>query len=138
MPSDQRAALDAELEDLLAKFRLLRLTAQERSEDWLYAATYDNYVKRFEKAQAGVNKGLSISSVSCVGQGKALKGKRYKHFKCVTTSYELEIPNVELKPGANPSLPEVVELPVRRIGPLDATFTLHVTGKSRMLSQRAS
>ena len=50
----------------------------------------------------------------------------------------LEIPNIEFKPGANPDLPEVVELSARRIGPLAAVFTVHVMGKSRMLSQRAS
>ena len=84
-----------------------------------------------------MNAGLSIDSAKCVGQGKALSGKRYKHFRCPTTSYVLEIPNVELKPGADPALPEVVEGPVRRIGPLEAAFTVHVTGKARMLSQRA-
>jgi hypothetical protein len=138
LPADQRAALEAELRGLLDQFRLLQLTAQERSEDWLAAATYDNYLKRFERAQASVSKGLSIDAAKCLGQGKALSGKRYKHFRCSVTSYVLEIPSVELKPGKNPSLPDVVEGPVRRIGPLAASFTVHVMGKSRMLSQRAS
>jgi hypothetical protein len=137
LPQAERAALDAELEALLAKFRLLLLTAQERSEDWLYAATYDNYIKRFQKAQGMVQNGLPIGAVKCTGQGKALKGKRYKHFRCPATSYVLEIPSVELTPGANPSLPDVVEGPVRRMGPLQAVFTVHVMGNSRMLSQRA-
>jgi hypothetical protein len=133
----ERAALDAELQVMLDRLRLLKLTAQERPEDWLFAATYDNYETRFEKAQDTVNNGLSIDTVKCAGQGKALTGKRYKHFRCSTISYILEIPNIELKPGANPALPEVVEGPVRRIGPLAAVFTVHVMGKSRMLSQRA-
>jgi len=138
LPQEQRVALDAELEALLAKFRLLVLTAQSDPDDWLLAGTYDNYVKRFQKAQDTVNAGLSIDFVNCVGVGKALKGKRYKHFRCATTSYVLEIPNVELKPGADEALPDVVEGPARRIGPLEAVFTVHVMGKSRMLSQRAN
>ena len=81
--------------------------------------------------------GLSIDTVRCTGQGKALKGKRYKHFRCNATSYVLEIPTIELKPGVDPTLPEVVEGPRRLIGPLAAVFTVHVTGKARMLSQRA-
>ncbi len=138
LPEAERVALDAELEALLDKLRLLELTAGERPEDWLVLATYTNYIKRFRKAQDTVNAGLSIDTVKCAGQGKALTGKRYKHFRCPTTSYVLEIPNIEFKPGANPDLPEVVELSARRIGPLAAVFTVHVMGKSRMLSQRAS
>jgi hypothetical protein len=138
LPPAERVALDAELEALLDKFRLLLLTAQSDPDDWLAAGTYDNYVKRFQKAQDTVNNGLSIDTLKCAGQGKALPGKKYKHFRCNTTSYVLEIPNIEFKPGTDPDLPEVVEGPARRIGPLAAVFTVHVMGKSRMLSQRAS
>jgi len=138
LPEAERQALDAELEALLDQFRLLRLTAQADPNEWLLAGTYDNYVTRFQRAQSTVNAGLSIDSVLCVGTGKTLTGKRYKHFRCTATSYVLEIPNAELKPGADGALPEVLEGPVRRIGPLEAVFTVHVTGKARMLSQRAS
>lgn len=138
LPPDQRVALDAELEALLGKFQLLKLTAQADPDDWLLAGTYSNYVDRFKKAQDAVNAGLSIDSTKCAGLGKALTGKRYKHFRCAATSYVLEIPNVELRPGADPALPEVVEGPARRIGPLEAVYSVHVTGKARMLSQRAS
>jgi hypothetical protein len=138
LPKADREALDVELDAVLDRLRLLKLTAQERPEDWLFAATYDNYETRFEKAQDTVNNGLSIDTLKCTGQGKALTGKRYKHFRCSTSSYVLEIPNIELRPGANPALPDVVEGPVRRIGPLKAVFSVHVMGKSRMLSQRAS
>jgi hypothetical protein len=138
LPEAQRQELNAELEAQLAKFRLLLLQAQERPEDWLFAQTYDNYIKkRFLPAQEKVLNGLSIDSVKCVGQGKALSGKRYKHFRCPATSYVLEIPTVELKYPPEGALPEVVEGPVRRIGPLPVVYTVHVTGKSRMLSQRA-
>ena len=138
LPNAEKEALDAELEATLDKFRLLLLTAQSDPDDWLIAGTYDNYVKRFQKAQDSVSEGLSIDTVKCAGQGKALKGKRYRHFRCDTTSYVLEIPSFELKPGADPFLPDVVDLPARRIGPLAAVFSVHVMGKSRMLSQRAS
>ena len=138
LPEADRAALDAELNAWLAKFRPLLLTAQADPDQWRLAQTYDAYIDRFEKAQESVNEGLSIDSVRCLGQGKALTGKRYKHFRCNASSYVLEIPNIELVPGADPFLPEVVEGPRRIVGPLQAVFTVHVTGKARMLSQRAS
>ena len=137
LPADQRAALDAELEAQLKKFNGLLLAAQDDPDQWRLAGTYKNYIDRFRKAQNNVNAGLSIDSVKCTGLGKALKGKRYKHFRCNATSYELEIPNIELQP-ADAVLPEVVEGPRRVIGPLEAVFNVHVTGKSRMLAQRSS
>ena len=95
-----------------------------------------------------VNSGLSIDSAKCVGQGKALIGKftekpgpverRYKHFRCNASSYTLEIPSIELVPGTDPSMPEVAEGPRRIVGPFAAVFSVHVTGKSRMLAQRTS
>jgi hypothetical protein len=137
LPADQRAALDAELEAQLKKFNGLLLAAQDDPDQWRLAGTYKNYIDRFRKAQNNVNAGLSIDSIQCAGLGKALKGKRYKHFRCNATSYELEIPNIELQP-ADAVLPEAVDGPRRVIGPLEAVFTVHVTGKSRMLVQRNS
>ncbi|HEU0303250.1 MAG TPA: hypothetical protein VFR32_01585 [Gaiellaceae bacterium] len=138
LPADSKASLDAELDAWLAKFRPLLLTAQADPDQWRLQQTYKTYIDRFVKARDTVNSGLSIDSTKCVGKGKALKGKRYKHFRCNATSYVLEIPNIELVPGADPALPDVVEGPRRIIGPLQAVFTVHVTGKTRMLSQRAS
>lgn len=152
LPPDQRQALDAELAAWLAKFRPLLLTAEAGAQLGLdptpgrLAQTYGSYIDRLKKMRVTVNSGLSIDSVKCVGQGKALIGKftekpgpiekRYKHFRCSATSYVLEIPSIELVPGTDPSLPEVVEGPRRVIGPLAAVFSVHVTGNSRMLSQR--
>ena len=137
LPSDQRAALDAELGAQLRKFTGLLLAAQDDPDQWRLAGTYKNYIDRFRKARDNVNAGLSVDSVKCTGLGKALKGTRYKHFRCNATSYELEIPNIELQP-ADAVLPEVVEGPRRLIGPLQAVFNVHVTGKSGMLAQRTS
>jgi hypothetical protein len=148
LPEADRVALDAELDAWQNKFGLLLLTAQSEytrtaeagADDPKYsrlAQTYDTYKRRFKAAQANVARGLSIDSVTCAGQGKALTGKRYKHFRCDATSYVLEIPNIELVFGDDPFLPEVAEGPRRRIGPLLAVFTVHVMGKSRMLAQRA-
>jgi hypothetical protein len=134
LPEADRVALDAELDGWVKKFGVLVLTA---ADDPRLAQTYDAYKRRFEAAQASVARGLSIDSVKCAGQGKALTGKRYKHFRCNATSYVLEVPNIELVFGDDPFLPEVAEGPRRRIGPLPAAFTVHVTGKSRMLAQRA-
>lgn len=138
LPEPERTALDAELAAWLAKFRPLLLTAQADPDQWRLAQTYDTYITRFVKARASVNSGLSIDAANCLGTGKALPGKKYNHFRCNATSYVLEIPSIELVPGTDPSLPEVVEGPRRLVGPLQAVFTVHVTGKARMLSQRAS
>ena len=143
LPEADRAALDAELESWLKKFRPLVLTAQseyaetDNPEYSRLAQTYSSYIRRFEEARATIARGLSIDSVKCAGEGKALTGKRYKHFRCSAASYVLEIPSIELVPSFDPSLPEVVEGPRRTIGPLAAVFALHVMGKSRMVAQRA-
>jgi hypothetical protein len=144
LPPDQRQALDAELAAWVAKFQPLLLTAETGAQLGLdptpgrLAQTYKSYIDRLKKLRGNVNSGLSIDSVKCVGQGNALTGKRYRHFRCNATSYVLEIPSIELVPGTDPALPEVVEGPRRLIGPLAAVFNIHVTGKSRMLSQRTA
>lgn len=138
LPADQKAALRAEIQGWLDKLRPLKLTAEQDPEDWLILGTYNSYIKRFTEARDKVSAGLSVDSVRCAGQGRALPGKRYKHFRCNASSYVLEIPNIELVPGEDPFLPQVVEGPRKLIGPLAAVFSLHVMGKSRMLSQRAS
>ncbi len=155
LPPSQKQALGDELKALLDKFNVLLLTAQssyESTQNPEYSRlgqTYASYIDRFEEAQVAVNGGLSVDSVKCTGLGKALlkqkfteKGrggvveKQYKHFRCNATSYVLEIASVELKPGFDPATPEVVEGPRRLVGPLQAVFSVHVTGISRMLSQR--
>jgi hypothetical protein len=139
LPEADRAALDAELDAWRKKFGTLALIAgADDPKDSRLAQTYDSYKRRFATAQTNVARGLSIDSVKCAGLGKALTGKRYKHFRCDAASYVLEIPNVELVPGVDPFLPEVVEGPRKLIGPLRAVFSVHVRGKSRMLAQRAS
>jgi hypothetical protein len=155
LPADQRAALDSELAAWLVKFRPLLLTAQTGAQTGLdpraarLAQTYDSYIVRLKKLRATVNSGLSIDSAKCVGQGKASIGKfnpekpgpvvkQYKHFRCNASSYTLEIPNIELDPSIDPSLPEVVEGSRRLVGPFQAGFSVHVTGNSRMTSQRTS
>ena len=154
LPADQRAALDAELAAWVAKFQPLLLTAQTAAQLGQdpnaprLAQVYNSYIDRLKKLRVNVNSGLSIDSANCAGQGKAVVGRftekpgpverRYKHFRCNASSYVLEIPTIELVPGADPSMPEVVEGPRRLIGPLAAVFTVHVTGKSRMVSQRTS
>lgn len=149
LPEADRVALDADLDAWEKKLGPLLLIAQSEytrtaelgADDPKYsrlAQTYDTYKKRFAAAQANVARGLSIDSVKCSGESKALTGKRYRHFRCNATSYVLEVPNIELVFGDDPFLPEIVEGPRRRIGPLEAVFTVHVTGRTRMLAQRAS
>jgi hypothetical protein len=154
LPADQRAALDAELADWLRKFQPLLLTAQTGAQIGndprapRLAQTYSSYIDRLKKIRVSVNSGLSIDSAKCVGQGKALVGKfaekpgpverRYKHFRCNASSYVLEVPNIALDPSIDPSLPEVVEGSRRLVGPFQAGFTVHVTGNSRMVTQRTS
>jgi len=138
LPPDLAQALEGEIGPLLAQLRQLELNAQQERNDWLAAGTYGNYVKRLGDAREKVQKGLSVDPATCVGTGTALKGNRYKHFRCSATSYVLEVPSIELKPGANGSLPEVVEGPIRRFGPFQATFTLHVTGPATCVCIRLS
>ena len=137
VPQSVKDPLVSELQALLDQFRLLQLTAQQEQNDWLLAATYGNYILRFKKARDALLAGLSIDSAKCVGQGKALSGKRYKRFRCSATSYVLEMPTVELRPVAG-GLPEVVEKEPRRIGPYDAVFAVHVRGKTRADVKRIS
>ena len=153
LPQADRLALEAELNAQLAKFRPMKLTAQslyESTQNPDYARlaqTYDTYIKRFEVALKTISTGLSIDTANCVGRGKAVVGnfsekpglveKRYKHFRCNATSYVLEIPTIEFAPGPDPSVPEIVEAARRRVGPFQAVFNVHVTGKSKMLAQRS-
>jgi hypothetical protein len=154
LTAEQRQGLDAEINDWLKQLRPLQLTAQslyESTQNPEYARlnqTYGSYIKRFVEAQATLTAGLSIDTASCAGQGKALIGKfnpekpgpvvkQYKHFRCNASSYTLEIPNIQLVPGAAPSVPEIVEGARQVVGPFKGVFTVHVTGKSRMLAQRA-
>ena len=137
LPPEVAGPLEAEINALLAQFNLLELQAQDRN-DWLATGTYANYKKRLSEARDRLQKGLSIDSASCKGLGKALTGKRYKHFTCDAMSYVLEVPAVELRGGEGGALPQVVEGPLRRLGPYAAAFTLHVTGAARCIPQRLS
>lgn len=136
LPADLRASLEAELTPLIDRLRLLELAAQQERSDWLAAGTYANYLKRLTEARDRIAKGLPLDSAACAGTGKALSGKRYKHFKCNVTSYVLEVPAVEIAAAENGALPAIVEGPMRRYGPYEAVFTLHVTGPTRFVSQR--
>jgi hypothetical protein len=138
LPQDLKGSLKSELDGLIAEFRLLELTAQQDPDDWLLAGTYGNYVTRFSDARERVVNGLSIDKASCVGTGKALGRKRYKHFRCAATSYVLEVPSVELGPRVDGALPEVTEGPMRRMGPFDAVFAVHVIGKTDLVQRRLS
>lgn len=138
LPQDLKRSLEAELDSLIVEFGLLALTAQEDRKDWLLAATYGNYVRRFRDARERVMNGLSIDGARCVGTGKALTGKRYKHFRCAARSYVLEIPSVELGPRENGALPEVIDRPARPFGPFNAVYAVHVIGKTDLVQQRMS
>ena len=107
LPQDQREALDAELEALLDEVQACSCSQRSRTQDqWRARRTYDNYLKRFKKAQDdGERRPVDrLPEVRRPGQGA--QGKRYKHFRCDTNSYVLEIPNIELKPGADPPCPK--------------------------------
>lgn len=136
LPADVKASLEAELQPLIERLRLLELTAQQERSDWLAAGTYANYLKRLTEARQRIVKGLPVDSARCAGTGKALSGKRYRHFRCSASSYVLEVPTVEIGAAENGALPAVIEGTMRRLGPYQATFTLHITGPARFVSQR--
>lgn len=138
LPADVKASLQAELTPLIERFRLLELIAQQERGDWLAAGTYANYVKRLRDARERVQKGLPLDTPRCAGSGRAVKGKRFTHFRCEATSYVLEVPTVELREGEVGALPQAIEGEIRRFGPYRAVFVLHVTGPGKLFARRLS
>jgi hypothetical protein len=146
LPPDLASSLEAEITPLIEQLKLLQLTAQQKADEWLAEGTYANYIKRLTDVRDHITSGLSIDAARCAGVGKPVKAKtvngkaskvpRYKHFRCVAWSYVLEVPTIEIQPDPSGGLPKVIESPIRRYGPYTATFTLHVTGPSRMISKR--
>jgi hypothetical protein len=146
LPPDLQSSLQSELTPLIERLRLLEITAQQDRSNWLAAGTYGNYLKRLREAMERVEGGLPLDSVKCKGLGKvvtkktkkkvAAKAKRYKHFSCSAASYVLEVPTIEIGTDPDGGLPPILESEVRRYGPYEAVFTLHVTGPSRFVSKR--
>lgn len=138
LPTTLRETLEPELERQLALFERLALIAQQDRANWLAAETFANYVGRFKEALIKIRSGLTMDTASCVGKGRRLGANRYTRFTCKATSNVLEIPNVEVLPAEPMELPQVVEGPIRREGPFPATFSIHVTGYTKLTFVRTS
>jgi hypothetical protein len=135
LPAADRAALAAELRELIPRFRTLEQFAWA-VDDQHAAARIHNIRYRYSVALRKVEEGLAIGSAACSGSGSAGRQGLFRHFQCAVTSQELEIPTVELVYLTEDALPRVIESPPRRLGPYSARLLVHVTGKSALTYRR--
>jgi hypothetical protein len=133
VPAEQRASLRAELLGLIPRFRILENLAWDIG-DHQAAGRIHNYRYRYSTALRKVEGGLRVTTVDCVGLGKASRGARFRHFDCAAISERLEIPSVELVYSDPHALPALVEREPRRYGPYAARLRVHVTGRSSIAS----
>jgi hypothetical protein len=135
LPASEKAALETALRESIPRFRTLEQFAWA-VDDQQAAARIHNIRYRYSVALGKVEEGLAIESAACEGSGSAERKGVFRHFRCETTSEELEIPSVELVYHSEDALPAVIESAPRRLGPHGARLLVHVTGKSAMTYRR--
>jgi hypothetical protein len=123
----ERASLNAELNGAVRQYGALVFAAQQVG-DVNAMATFQAVLTRYVRARDQVRNGLDIDAAACKGSGAALRGKRYKHFRCSATSAVLEIPQTQLDYWDH-ELPTVIEGSPRTVGPLVANLDVHIAGK---------
>ena len=126
MPEQQRAALHAELLELVPRFRTLENLVWDLGDTGL-AGRVHNYRYRYSTALKQVQGGLGIVAATCRGIGPAASSKRFRHFDCTAVSDLLEIPTVEVVYSDDTALPAVVEHEPRGFGPYKARLVVHTT-----------
>ena len=129
LPQLSRETLEKELSSSIALFRNLENLAWEARDDQA-AARFHNLRYRLSTALGKLQGGLRVDTVECTGSSAALPNRRFKHFRCPSSSEALEIPSVEVTWEERANLPTVVEGPARTVGPVQARLDVHVTGKS--------
>ena len=137
LPAGERAPLERALQkdvQLAWGFVTLRATSEES----LYGKQRGDYALYYwDKARSALRKvreGLEIADVECTGVGNSVGDARFRHFRCLVTSMELEIPSIAL---VKPEKTELVERRPRVIHPLQGRLFVHVTGPSTIVfSQR--
>jgi hypothetical protein len=130
----ERVKLDNEL---LASVRLYSGLALAAAETQTSGTPFGVLASRFSTALAAVRSGLKVDGALCRGSGKAAKGRRFSHFRCVVSSEVLEIPSVELVYSEGAELPTVIERPPRILGPWNARLDVRVIGKSAFRTEQA-
>jgi hypothetical protein len=133
LPPAERASLAADLRRQKGAYFLAEMAAYE-VEDWLAAAMYSNVVSQLVRALDKVERGLGIDAVHCTGVGRAVS-RRYKHFRCAATSGVIEIPTIASIERVGGREIVTQGLP-RLVGPLTATFEIHVRGGSKLTHRK--
>ena len=109
MPEQQRAALHAELLELVPRFRTLENLVWDLGDTGL-AGRVHNYRYRYSTALKQVQGGLGIVAATCRGIGPAASSKRF-----------------EVVYSDDTAEPAVVEHEPRRFGPFKARLVVHTT-----------
>ena len=107
MPAQERAALRAELLELIPRFRILENTVWDLG-DHQAAARAHNYRYRYSTALKLVEGGLRIADATCRGTGTAAGG-RFVHFECRTVSGSSRSPPSTSCTGTRTRVPALVE-----------------------------
>lgn len=128
MPAQERAALRAELLELIPRFRILENTAWDLG-DHQVAGRAHNYRYRYSTALKRVEDGLGIDDATCRGVGTA-SGRRFAHFECNAVSERLEVPVVDVVYGDENGVPTFFERPPQLFGPYEARLFVHTTRRS--------
>lgn len=130
LPPLERAALARELRAAVTLYLMLEQTAgqeeYERSASRLHNLRY-----RSSRSLGKVLSGLAIDHAACTGSGAKVAGDRYRDFRCLVTSEELEIPSAVVT-WEEGKITEVVEDSPRIVGRFQAQLSIHVAGKSTM------
>jgi hypothetical protein len=128
MPAQERAALRAELLELIPRFRILENTAWDLG-DHQAAGRAHNYRYRYSTALKLVEGGLRVADAMCRGIGPA-SGNRFVHFACDAVTERLEVPVVDVVYGDVNGVPAFVEHAPHVYGPYGARLAVHTTGRS--------
>jgi len=127
-PALERAALERELRAAVALYLTLEQTAGQEEYERL-APRLHNLRYRSSRSLGKVLSGLEIERAECTGSGARVGGDRYRHFRCLVTSEELEIPSAVVT-WEEGKITEVVEDQPRIVGFFQVQLSVHVTGKS--------
>jgi hypothetical protein len=129
-PPLERAALERELRAAVALYLILEQTAGQEEYE-LSASRLHNLRYRSSRSLGKVLSGLEIERAECTGSGARVGGNRYRHFRCLVTSEELEIPSAVVT-WEEGKITEVVENQPRIVAAFQVQLSVHVAGKSTM------
>jgi len=129
VPAQERAALRAELLELIPRFRILENTAWDLGDHQISSRAH-NYRYRYSTALKLVEGGLGVADATCKGMGAASAGNHFAHFECNAVSERLEVPVVDVVYADENGVPTLVERALQRYGPFEARLVVHTTRRS--------